>query len=709
MPFNIYDFGCWARQTVVALTVVAAYRPVRPIPFGIEELRTGDRPPRAEPSLQGLERPLHAARPVAAPLRAPRPAPRRPLDGARGCARRGGALDRAPPGGRRQLGRDPAAVGLLDPGAAPARLRRSTTRCSPRRFEGLEGFIDPPGRPCAGSRRASRRSGTRRSPSIALADAGVPPERPALRTRRGLAGRRGDPRAGRLGGAPARAHAGRLGLRVRQRQLPRRRRHRRGRAGPAPRRSERSRGSSRPPSQRARRAGPRAWRRRTARGARSTPTTSASSSTSCPSATSARSSTRRARTSPPTSSRCSPSEPIGRPERWSARASSWLRDEQEDDGAWFGRWGVNYVYGVGAAVPALVAAGVTPDDPAIRRAVGFLEAHQNDDGGWGEDIRSYDDPALAGLGRLDGLADGLGAARARRLPARPAAPRRGAGSPGSPRPSARTGAGTSRGTPGPASPGTSTSTTTSTGSSSPSRRSVAGAGRSRPCHRSRRPARAGGPGAPGSRTSDAGGIGMTPATAVQPLFLAPLRIELLALRRGAPGVEIRRIGMGPRAATAARASARGHVGRRAASRPRSASAARSPTTCARATSSSPARSAPSARTTRSCFPTPARSAKLLELAAPASRCRHAPVVSLVAGRCAATRPGRRLRPAARSPSRWSRCGARRSRAGTRSSSCAPSSTCRVESSSQPNPGAAWLPSVRSPAPHAPSRTGSPLP
>jgi squalene-hopene/tetraprenyl-beta-curcumene cyclase len=72
--------------------------------------------------------------------------------------------------------------------------------------------------------------------------------------------------------------------------------------------------------------------------------------------------------------------------------------EQEDDGAWFGRWGVNYVYGVGAVVPALVAAGVDADAEPIRRAVEFLETYQNDDGGWGEDIRSYDDPALRAQG-----------------------------------------------------------------------------------------------------------------------------------------------------------------------------------------------------------------------------------------------------------------------------------------------------------------------
>ena len=80
------------------------------------------------------------------------------------------------------------------------------------------------------------------------------------------------------------------------------------------------------------------------------------------------------------------------------RGVVWLLRAQEPDGSWFGRWGANYVYGTGAAVPALIAAGVKPSKPAIRRAVAWLEEHQNPDGGWGEDLRSYDDSALAGRG-----------------------------------------------------------------------------------------------------------------------------------------------------------------------------------------------------------------------------------------------------------------------------------------------------------------------
>jgi len=84
--------------------------------------------------------------------------------------------------------------------------------------------------------------------------------------------------------------------------------------------------------------------------------------------------------------------------RAARRGVVWLLRAQESDGSWFGRWGANYVYGTGAVVPALIAAGVRPGKPAIRRAVAWLEQHQNPDGGWGEDMRSYDDPSLAGHG-----------------------------------------------------------------------------------------------------------------------------------------------------------------------------------------------------------------------------------------------------------------------------------------------------------------------
>jgi len=76
----------------------------------------------------------------------------------------------------------------------------------------------------------------------------------------------------------------------------------------------------------------------------------------------------------------------------------WLLRAQEDDGSWFGRWGANHVYGTGAVVPGLIAAGLTADDPAVREAVAWLEGHQNPDGGWGEDLRSYRDYSQRGRG-----------------------------------------------------------------------------------------------------------------------------------------------------------------------------------------------------------------------------------------------------------------------------------------------------------------------
>ena len=79
------------------------------------------------------------------------------------------------------------------------------------------------------------------------------------------------------------------------------------------------------------------------------------------------------------------------------RGLEWLLAEQEHDGSWFGRWGANHVYGTGAAVPALVACGLD-GHPAVRRALAWLASVQNEDGGFGEDLRSYVDPAWRGRG-----------------------------------------------------------------------------------------------------------------------------------------------------------------------------------------------------------------------------------------------------------------------------------------------------------------------
>jgi squalene-hopene/tetraprenyl-beta-curcumene cyclase len=80
------------------------------------------------------------------------------------------------------------------------------------------------------------------------------------------------------------------------------------------------------------------------------------------------------------------------------RGLEWLLDEQEGDGSWFGRWGVNHLYGTGAALPALEACGVPPSHRAVRRAVAWLDSVQQPSGAFGEDIRSYADPAWRGRG-----------------------------------------------------------------------------------------------------------------------------------------------------------------------------------------------------------------------------------------------------------------------------------------------------------------------
>jgi squalene-hopene/tetraprenyl-beta-curcumene cyclase len=67
----------------------------------------------------------------------------------------------------------------------------------------------------------------------------------------------------------------------------------------------------------------------------------------------------------------------------------YLRTAQKPDGSWFGRRGVNYIYGTWSALAGLNAAGLPSGDPAIRRAADWLIAIQNEDGGWGENCDSY--------------------------------------------------------------------------------------------------------------------------------------------------------------------------------------------------------------------------------------------------------------------------------------------------------------------------------
>ena len=70
-------------------------------------------------------------------------------------------------------------------------------------------------------------------------------------------------------------------------------------------------------------------------------------------------------------------------------AIAYLRAEQEEDGSWFGRWGTNYVYGTWSVLSAFNAIGIAADDPAIVQAVAWLNLQQRADGGWGEDGATY--------------------------------------------------------------------------------------------------------------------------------------------------------------------------------------------------------------------------------------------------------------------------------------------------------------------------------
>lgn len=80
------------------------------------------------------------------------------------------------------------------------------------------------------------------------------------------------------------------------------------------------------------------------------------------------------------------------------RALHFIRHTQRNDGPWYGRWGVNYVYGTWSVLRGLRAIGENMEQDFVQRAVRWLERRQNADGGWGETCESYDNPELAGRG-----------------------------------------------------------------------------------------------------------------------------------------------------------------------------------------------------------------------------------------------------------------------------------------------------------------------
>jgi squalene-hopene/tetraprenyl-beta-curcumene cyclase len=71
------------------------------------------------------------------------------------------------------------------------------------------------------------------------------------------------------------------------------------------------------------------------------------------------------------------------------RAIAFIKKTQEEDGSWWGRWGVNYLYGTSTVLAGLEAIGEDMSRPYIRKAVNWLKSTQNLDGGWGESCASY--------------------------------------------------------------------------------------------------------------------------------------------------------------------------------------------------------------------------------------------------------------------------------------------------------------------------------
>jgi squalene-hopene/tetraprenyl-beta-curcumene cyclase len=87
-----------------------------------------------------------------------------------------------------------------------------------------------------------------------------------------------------------------------------------------------------------------------------------------------------------------------RDDRRVQKAINFILSEQEPDGSWFGRWGVNYIYGTFLVLRGLEAIGFDQNEPQVQQAAEWIRMVQNSDGGWGETCGSYDDPDTRGTG-----------------------------------------------------------------------------------------------------------------------------------------------------------------------------------------------------------------------------------------------------------------------------------------------------------------------
>ncbi|WP_432113076.1 squalene--hopene cyclase [Streptomyces sp. S1] len=391
-PLNIYDFGCWARQTIVPLTVVSAKRPVRPAPFPLDELHTDParpNPPRPLAPVTGwdglfqrLDKALHLYHRVA-----PRPVRKVAMDLAARWI-----VERQENDGCWGGIQPPAVYSIIalhllgyDLGHPVMRAGlESLDRFAVRREDGsrmVEACQSPVWDTCLAT--------------IALADAGLPPDHPALVKAVDWMLDEEITRAGdwavRRPGLPP----GGWAFEFHNDNYPdiddtaevllalRRVRH------PDPARVEGAvaRGTRWTLGMQSRNG---AW------GAFDADNTSPF---------------------PNKLPFCDFGEVVDPPsadvtahvvemlaheglsqDPRTQRGIEWLLAEQEPHGAWFGRWGVNHVYGTGSVLPALAAAGIPASHPAVRRAVAWLGSVQNEDGGWGEDLRSYDDEQWVGRG-----------------------------------------------------------------------------------------------------------------------------------------------------------------------------------------------------------------------------------------------------------------------------------------------------------------------
>jgi len=391
VPLNVYDWGCWARQTIVPLTIVGTLRPVRPLGFGIDELRTGAPAPKPEPlwttagAFQRLDTVLHAyARRPLKSLR--RNALRRAIEWVIAHQEADGGWGGIQP---------PWVYSLLALDVMGYPLDHPAMRAG---IEGLEGFVVNEDTPDGPVRRLEACQSPVWDTGLAIAallDAGVPgDDADVLRAtdwmldEQVLVGgdwqvRRPQVPAGGWAfefandGYPDTDDTAEIVLALRR--------------------------VVHPDSRRLRDALDRAvvW---------TAGMQSKDGGWGAFDADNTRALTNAlpfcdfgAVIDPPSADVTAhvvemlAAEGFADGERC-RRGVTWLLDHQEQDGSWFGRWGANHVYGTGAAVPALVAAGTPRSAPQIRAAVRWLEEHQNADGGWGEDLRSYRDPAWIGRG-----------------------------------------------------------------------------------------------------------------------------------------------------------------------------------------------------------------------------------------------------------------------------------------------------------------------